>query len=334
MRNLNLERNSAIQTQPVMRRKHTGKPAFWNDTRRLGRLVRLTFTTLVGVAVAFGAFYYWDRYVHIGDQTPAEIGIAELERQSLAHPNDPTVRLALAENYLRDARYREAVQTAEQVLDVYPQEERAILIIGLGHTLSGERRKGLPFLEQYVSLRSELPAAGADMSLETALYYLGENYIQLDRPQDAVAILEQALVISPSDADAQYLLGIANLRTGEYGDAIENFQVAISFVPDFREAYAGMAEAYEVLGFDAHASYARGMVAFSEMDYSRAVQLLQEAAVDLPDYAPVHLGLGLSLEQIGDFASARDSLERAVQIEPQNFAATIALKRVELSLAQ
>jgi tetratricopeptide (TPR) repeat protein len=303
-----------------------------NDTRRLTRAVWAAFLLLLGAALAFAGYYYWDRYVHIGDQSPLEKGIAELEAQVRASPTETGPRLALAELYLSNQRYDDALEQAEQVLEAYPDNERAMFTAGLAYTLNGELEKGASLLEDFAARRRGLPAASQDVALETALYYLGSSYIELDRPQEAIGALEEALRINPTDADARYQLGLAQQRSGDCAAALESLHTAAAFVPDFAEAYHAMEPCYAQLNMPDHALYARGMVSYAAKDFPRAADQLGEAAQRLPDFAPAHTGLGLALEELGDLQGAKASLERATALDAQSFIARNALGRVNAAL--
>ncbi len=208
----------------------------FNDVHRLQRLAWALLTTVIGVGLAFAGYYYWDRYVHIGDKSPLELGISELEAQVRENPSDPELRLALAEHYLRSSRFEDALQQASQVRSALPDNEQAMLMVGLAHTFLGDLEMAVPELEQFTALRRQAPTASADMALEAALYYLGENYLKLERPADALPVIRDALVINPTDADAHYLLGIAYLRTDQHQFALESFQEAIRYVPSLAVA--------------------------------------------------------------------------------------------------
>jgi tetratricopeptide (TPR) repeat protein len=304
------------------------------DTRQLYRAVWLVLATVIGVTLAFTAYYYWDRYVHLDDQTPLEMDIRKLEDQARTDPNAAAPRLALAEQYLNDQRYPEAIDQAQQVLRAYPENESARLLLGLAHTFSGETKLGAESLEQFIADRRDSPMAGSDMRLEAALYYLGEAYLKLDHPSEAITVLEEALSINPTDADALYQRGVAYLRIDQCQNAIASFNEATRYVPDFAEAYHGMGECYTSLGMLDHVYYARGMTAFSQQDFGRAIEQLRIALERLPGFTPALLGLGLSLEQIGDLEGAKTSLEQVVALEPENFVARNSLNRILMAIGK
>ena len=306
----------------------------FNDTRSLTRMFWALLVTVVGVALAFAGFYYWDRYIHLNDRAPYDREIDALQAEVKTNPDAAEPRLAMAETYLRNERYSEAITQASQVLQAFPESDRALLVLGLANTFSGDLDSGVTFLERFNGIHRQLSTAEIDPVLEMALYYLGDNYIQLGRPEDAITVLSEAITISPSDADALYLLGIANQQLGEHEQALAYFQHAVRFVPDFQEAYGGMMDSYTALSQPDYAAYAQGMQLFAQKEYLQARDLLSATLERLPDFAPAYTGLGLVYEQLGDLQSAKTVLERAVGMDSHDFIASNALQRVTVAIAQ
>jgi tetratricopeptide (TPR) repeat protein len=304
----------------------------FKDTRQLTRLVWITLATIVGLTLAFAGYYYWDRYVHLGDQSPLERGASELEARVRQDPNDPEPRLALAEYYLSNQNYSGAIDQAQQVLANYPDSDRASFTVGLAYALSGQSEMAIKPLERFADLHRKSAMAASDMALEAALYYLGDNYLKLDRPGDAISVLSEALTISPTDADALYLLGQADFANRDPKSALMNYQKAANLVPDYAEVYVGMAACYTSLNMPEYVDYAQGMQAFATKDYQSAKVRLLAAVEKLPDFAPASLGLGLAYEQLGDLQKAEILLEHAVSLDSTNFVATNALGRIRSSL--
>lgn len=174
--------------------------------------------------------------------------------------------------------------------------------------------------------------AQADLALEAAYYYLGESYLKLDRPQESIAALEAAVSISPTDADALYQLGLAYQATGQPEAALDKYHQAVRLVPDFIEVYSGMVISYEALGWPDYVAYARGMQAFTTQDYELAQTYLEQATQTLPNFAPAFLGLGMTYEVVGQLEAAQIAMERALELNPDDFATRQAVGRIQLRL--
>ncbi len=305
---------------------------FSSETNQLKRIVIYAVIALALTIASFGGYYYWDRYVHLGDQSPVSKSIQELEGLVRQHPDDVELRMALAESYMADKQYDNAIEEASQVLSAQPDNDRPMFVIGVSYASQGKSEQAIDLLKKFVEIRSKSQTAKMDNALETALYYLGDSYITLGRYQDAIPALSQAVQINATDADAFYLLGTAYVKIGQHEKAIENYEEAVRFVPNFAEAYQGMAESFTALNQADYAAYARGMLAFSSGDFKTARVELEKITLALPDYAPAFIGLGLTYEELGDLQSAKTNLEHALQIDPNNFTASQALGRVQAAL--
>jgi tetratricopeptide (TPR) repeat protein len=305
----------------------------WSDNGVLGKLILLVFAAFVVVTVVFAGYYYWDRYVHLGDESPVEKGGAHLEEMVRDNPDEPSARLALAQYYMDSGSYEEAINQSEQILKVFPENDGALLINGVSQVRMGQPEAAIEPLEAFVAIHEEGEMAKVDTLLEASLYFLGESYLAIGETDQAINSLNKAIAINKTDADALYLLGLAYNAGGQHQMAVDQFHSAILFVPDFTEAYQGMIESYTALGQPSYVAFARGMEAYSTKDYQTARTHLERAIGGLPSFAPAHVGLGLTLEQIGNMKEAKASLERALELHPNDFMATHALGRIEQQLA-
>ena len=306
--------------------------SFLSSTRAIKRAIWLVVAALAICLVVFGVYYVGDRYIHPEDRSPIELGIEQMEQAIRREPQNPEVRLALAETYLAAGQYDEAFDQAGQVLALYPENARALLIAGMTSARLGRPEAALDPLNRFTALRKDEPMANADQALEKAYYFLGESYVKLNRPAEAIPVLEAALVINHTDADALYQLGLAHQATGQPQAAVECYHQAVRLVPDFVEVYQGMITSYSALGLPHPVVYARGMEAFCLQDYESAVRYLEQATTALPNFAPAFLGIGLTYERMGNLDAALVAVQRAYELDPHDFAAQQAMGRIRAAL--
>ncbi|MGD8791215.1 MAG: tetratricopeptide repeat protein [Anaerolineae bacterium] len=302
------------------------------STLTIRRAIWITLATLLVVLVAFAGYYVWDRYIYLGNHSPVELQIASIEEAVHNNPQDAEARIVLARSYLISGQDAQALSQAEQVLNLYPDNTDALLLAGMAHVRLDQPEAALPPLERFVARRRGQPMAGVDNLLETAYYYLGESYLVLERPGEAIPVLEAALSINPVDADALYQLGLAYQANDQPKLALEPYHRAVQLVPDFAEAYHNMGQCYAALEQPDYEAYARGMEAFSHQDYAQAVLQLEKATDALPDFAPAFLGIGLAYEKMGRPEVALQAMERALELDPGDLAAQHALGRVRAAL--
>jgi tetratricopeptide (TPR) repeat protein len=300
-----------------------------NDLRPLKRLVWIAFAILLLLIVAFAGYYYWDRYVHLGDMTPLQRNIQALEKKARENPDDPSTRLALAQYYLENKMISDAIDQASQIVKAFPDNDGAYFILGIAYTQSNQPQSALEPLIRFAEAHRSSEMAKVDSVLEASLFYLGMNYLKLSQPDEAIKVLTEALTIDRTDADAMYQLGLAYAQLQQHDKAIEQFQQAIKFVPDFAEAYTQLTKSYTAISQPDYAVYARGMEAYSQRNYSQARQDLETAVEKLPDFLPARLGLGLTYEQLQDIPDAILCYQEVLAIDPHNFSANQALTRIK-----
>lgn len=68
------------------------------------------------------------------------------------------------------------------------------------------------------------------------------------RPEEAIALREQAMRLSPRSADYLLVLGVAYALTGRYEEAITTHQQILTFLPDSLHDHLGLAAIYSQLG--------------------------------------------------------------------------------------
>ena len=304
---------------------------YFSTSKQVKRIIILSVIALVLVVGSFAGYYYFDRFY--SNQSPvSEKTIAQAEQAVQADPTNIETRMALAETYILYQRYDDALAQASQVFASDPENKRSWLVIGVANASNGHPADAITPLTNYVNAFKDEEMAGLDKALQTASYYLGDSYLQLGQPQEAILPLEQTVGWSQMDADAMYKLGLAYSGVKRYGEAVAMFHSAINFVPAFTEAYQAMATAYDADNFPVLGDYARGMVAYSQKDYPAAIDLLLKSAEKYSDFAPIFAGLGLTYEAMGDLENAKSSYDTAVKIDPTNFTASNGAERVAILL--
>lgn len=300
----------------------------FSSTYQLQRIVILAAVVLVIAVASFAGYYYYDRYYR-PQPTKTELTVTEAEQAVRDNPQDPKTHVALAEAYMLSYRFADAIDQAQQVKPLDPENVTIDYIVGMSQANSGKCQEALEPLNNYINKLKDQDMPGLDRRLQAAAYYLGDCYLQLGKPQEAVQILEQDVNWSKTDADAMYKLGVAYAATNQHDKAINMFQGAVTFVPDYSDAYLAMTASFNKLGQPARAGYARGMLAFSKKDYATAQKLLLEAAQADPGFPPVFTGLGMNYEAQNDLPNAKTSYEAALKLDPNSFTASNGIQRVQ-----
>lgn len=299
----------------------------FSSNYQIQRLIILLAFVLVGVLVMFGGYYYVDRY-YSGQQTVKQQTLQEAEQAVRDDPQNPDKRLTLAEAYMFYQRWDDALAQASQVRNAYPDDVRVDFVLGISYAHNGRPQDAIEPLKKYIDSLQGSDMLGLNTRYQAALYFLGDSYLQLGRFEDAIPPLEEGMMLSRTDSDVMYKLGVAYNGVGEYEKAIQVLNRAITFVPDYTEAYEAMVVSFEALNQPVFVKYARGMIAYSKKDYQAAQTLLLEATQERPDYVPGLVGLGQTYEAQNDLQNAKAAFESALQYDPNNFTASNGVQRV------
>jgi tetratricopeptide (TPR) repeat protein len=299
------------------------------DTRLLKRLIIALGALLVVSVIGFGGYYYYDRF-YSAKPKAMDLTIQKAEQDLIQDPGNNEKRMDLAQLYLVNNRITDAIRYTNQVLLSDPNNQRGWLVLGLSYALKGEPASAIEPLQKYYDANKESDMPGLNRSLQSAAYYLGDSYFQLGKTDQAVEPLENAVRWSKTDADAMYKLGQVYTTLKKYDDALQMFTYATAFVPDFQEAYEGMAKVFTQTQNPDLFNYAQGMVAFSKKDYKTAIDLLLKSAQAKSDFAPTFAGLGLTYEASGDLQKSIGAYEAALKLDQNNLTAQQGRQRVEV----
>ena len=303
----------------------------FSNTYQMQRIVMLTGIVLVVATASFAGYYYYDRYYRPQPKI-AEMGIAQAEQAVRDDPNNPEKRLNLAETYMVNRRIDDALKLANEVMVNYPENQHAWLLVGVASNLNSQYQDAIPPLEKFLEANKDAEMPGLNKALQSAAFYLGDSYLKLNQYDKAVVVLQKAVDWSQTDSDAMVRLGMAYNGVGRFEEAVTMFENAAKFVPNYTEAYEGMAVSFDALKENDLSVYARGMVAFSKKDYKTALDMLLKAVQAKPDFIPIYDGLGLTYEARNDLKNAKASYETAVKLFPDDFTAKTGLQRVNALL--
>ncbi len=271
--------------------------------RTVALLLRIGAAVLAVGLVAFGVLYYKDQHVAAAPSI-IERQVSLTEAAVRKNPNDLQARLQLGEVYGQAARYDDAVKQFDQVLKAAPGSKDALLGKGFVLMTQGPARQGRRPLTQIVKGTRKGEFAGADSQLGSAYYYLGTIAVKQHKPDVALTQLSHALTIEPTDSDAMYQVGLAQMQKGANVQAISTFRNALRFVPTgWCEPYQQMQTAFTSLKKPELATYASAMAGFCGGKVDEAKTQLTALTAG-PAAADAMLGLGLIAETANDTKAA------------------------------
>jgi tetratricopeptide (TPR) repeat protein len=186
-------------------------------------------------------------------------------------------------------------------------------------------------LAAYRRLLAETPDDGAlHSSIAGVLGRLG-------RYDEADSHLARALEITPLNASAWHNRGVIRERRGDPAEAVEMYRTAIRYRPDYqpaREALVRLTGSADLpVPVDPRARQADALAQQASVlarggDYAAAMEMLDEAIALAPDYGLLYQYRANVAYLMGDPESARQALQRGLELEPDNALFRENLKRL------
>ena len=296
-----------------------GKASSW--LLRLGVLV-----LVVGVA-AFGLIYYQDQHVDAG---PSLAGrqIEGAEAAVKKAPSNIGIRLQLADAYVAEKRYDDALKQYDEILKADKTNRPALLGRGGSLMAKGDLNTAAASYHKITAASLKGEFAGADPQLQEAHYYLGSIALKQNKTKEAIKELAGALRIQRTDSDALYLMGVAQLNDGKSQLAVDNLKDALRFVPTgWCEPYTQLAVAYGKLAMAPQATYAKGMADFCLKKPEDAKRQLKTLIAG-PAKLDALLGLATIAEAESSKAEAITWYQKVITADPTNISAISGLSRL------
>jgi protein O-GlcNAc transferase len=191
---------------------------------------------------------------------------------------------------LRLGRLEEALECYERALELKPGSVE--ILCARGDALAGLKRFD-------AALASYERGLQIDPQSARLLGRAGGVLRELKRPLEALAYQERAWQLEPQSADAQNKRAAALGALGRFDEALVCCERALTLRPDFAEAFASRAFALRQLH-----------------RYEEALTACERALEHKPDFIAPLCTLAEVLVTMGQQGSARDTLRRILELEP------------------
>ena len=165
-----------------------------------------------------------------------------------SEPTIPIAQLNLGIARARQKQYKPAIESLQKAITLDPQSMLAQYELASAFYESGDLKTAA---SHFAIVASRLPK-WAD-----ARYSLASVYARIDRVDEAVAELREALGLEPKHFRANLLLGRILTLRGQAVAALPHLQTAASVQPSDAETQRFLADAYDKVGNAAEAAKAR-----------------------------------------------------------------------------
>jgi Flp pilus assembly protein TadD len=227
----------------------------------------------------------------------------------------PVPPLERAARFISEGKPRSAITLLQQVLARSPRDVRALNLMGIAVTTSGNLREANVYFNKAIQLNPKF---------YPALKNLAMNELKEQQFDEAAAHLQQALAIAPQDPAAHLTLAEALFQKRDFASAVENYiasqglflnapQTILHFAQScFQSQQASKAAgALELFPKEADGrSHFRAGVMLAQLEkYESATRQFELAKKDYPDPYEVGYNLTLAYERAQNYTGATQTAE-------------------------
>jgi putative PEP-CTERM system TPR-repeat lipoprotein len=278
---------------------------------------KTTLTTATRVADFNAAMQVQIAMLQLGANNPDGAAYS-LEKALSGQPDFLPAQALMAEVELRQGAVAKAEKRARDLVAKYPK--RAI-----GHSLLGDiaQARGQAAEAQDAYRRAHQTEPSTDTLLRLFRSMVGKE------DKAALQLAEQWLKTHPKDAAVQRALADGLARAGNYAAARKAYENLLQTLPDDGQALNNLAnvlfrlkdssavtvaeQAVAKSPGNAYAIDTLGWILFQNGENDRALQLLRDARLRVPDSPVIRYHLGAALAKTGRSLEARGELEAALK---------------------
>lgn len=293
---------------------------------------------LAALVIIGGAGY---AIYHFSNNTSAEIpnelslAIDEYEAQAAENPENVEIHTHLAKLYLwageyDKSMYKKGLNECEIALELDENHEYALTWYGLIYMGQEKYDKALePFL-RVIELNADNAWPMLNDNLKKAYYYSAEAYLKLGQIEEAFAHAEERMNLGSDapEADVIALTGRIYQENKEYDQAINYYLNALRFDLNYPEVYEELQDCYATIGQWGHVTYTEGMLIYcnaqeeknyakASEEYNKAIDVLEDAVSEIPDFAKAWEGLGVSYHMNEQLNEAINAYQQAVHLDAE-----------------
>ncbi len=215
-----------------------------------------------------------------------------------ADPKNPANYIALTRLYIYTGSYADAVTQAENALLINPNNDTAMALRGWALSYEGDYIRAEAALKDAIAQNPNNAAAVAYLS-EVYLDMVQEGQGQLDTSQKAIDLSKQAAQMAPGTIETHRARGLVLEYTGNYEEAVTEFEAAIAINPNIADLHIALGRNYYYL-----------------QEYDQAITEYTKAnALNPKDSTPESLIASVYLIN-GDYTKAAQYAEAALQDNP------------------
>jgi tetratricopeptide (TPR) repeat protein len=171
-----------------------------------------------------------------------ERSIQICKEEIAANPNNLESHVVICWSLIQLGRYDDALTYARTARSLSRYDPRVAEILGEIYYYKGDNNEALRYFQEYVSI------APSGSRIEQGYFYIGDIFIRLGKYRHADIALSTAVHWMPSNATWWTKLGYAREYAGDYIQAVEAYEKALSLNSQLNDARRGLDRVQQTLG--------------------------------------------------------------------------------------
>ena len=253
------------------------------------------------------------------------ITLIEKRKQTAAVP--ASMLVILGDAYLGKKMFERAEENYLAALEGRLDNAGALFGLSQISRAKGEIRETSIYLNRVATL-------AADSKSPEFLYKFAIEALRVGMSDAAKSALERAIELRPKEPSYQLALGIAWLRKGDLFESEKIFRSLLGIQPanvqaqlhlgyvllnqkKYGEARTWLEKSARPPVAVPEVYYYLGLLAQEQNDDARAIVLFEKTVQKLPNYAHARIALGSSYMKLKNYTRAKQELEMAVKLDPE-----------------
>jgi tetratricopeptide (TPR) repeat protein len=229
------------------------------------------------------------------------VALEQAQKAIKLDPHSADAQGALAQVYQAQGRTDDAIAAVQKAIDLAPEDSASIWVVRLGNYY---------FAKGDIKNAAAQWRKGIEMDPENvnAMANLGLANMQLGKLDDAHEELQSAVAMQPSAANYTGLGNVLMLK-GNYSDAIQMNQKALSLNPKDYRAWGNLASAYQWSGKDREKA---------TQSYLKAIEIAEADRQKTPNNADILVELADYYASSGNANRSLPLVRKALALAPED----------------
>jgi Flp pilus assembly protein TadD len=253
--------------------------------------------------------------------------IAFIEKQKSSRAVPASLLVVLGDAYVSKKNLQRAEENYLSALEGRLDNAGALFGLAQISRLKGEMKEASIYLNRVATFTG-------DSKSPEFLYKFAIEAMRVEMFDEAKSALQRAVELRPKEPSYLLALGIAWLRKTDLFEAEKLFRRVLEIQPGnaqgqlhlgyilliqkkYDEARMWLEKSSRTGVSLPEVPYYLGLIAQEQGDDVRAIALFQKAVQQLPSYAHARIALGSSYLRLKDYVRARQELETAVKLDPE-----------------